>query len=117
MLTLWARGIPYNYFDLIKDGGLFMFSSSLAASTYVGHMKFSKLLARNEEHNSLLCMLFIVIVCIIGYINSLQFSPKGFEMFPNPTENILQTMALVASIIYGICTEYRLFRLAPKEDI
>jgi hypothetical protein len=112
---LTLKQINYSYWDLIKDGGLFVFASSLAITTFLHHRKiFFRIKKKQpfmiETYWSYFSVSLVMLLCLIGFISAIEInsSRNSFEIVIAYPQNIAQISSAIISIGYGFVVEKRL---------
>ena len=119
LLQIWIllgfltfKQVNYSTWDLVKDGGLFIFASSLAITTFIHHRKIFKRVHANETYWSFFFMFLIMFFCFLGFSSSIEINKDktSFEIFPNTLQNSTQIGCSVFAVFYGYLVEKRLER-------
>lgn len=117
LLQIWIllgfltfKQVNYNTWDLIKGGGLFIFASSLAITTFIHHRKIFKRIHSNETYWSFFFMFFIMFFCFLGFSSSIDINKDktSFEIIQNSLQNATQLGCSILAVFYGLLVEKRL---------
>jgi hypothetical protein len=107
-IYLLFKDVPYGFWQLIGDGGLFIFASSLTASSLLQHQKIFNLVGHKEIYWSFIFMFIIVMICFIGFSSGIDIeTERPFKIVLNTTQNWAQIVSAFLSIIYGFIIEKR----------
>ena len=107
---LTFKDVDYSCWDLIKDGVLFIFASSLAISTFISHRKLFRTsrVPESESYWSFLYCFIILGLCFLGFSTSIDTHQSSFDIRLNDKQNIAQLISSGLAIIYGFVVEKRL---------
>jgi hypothetical protein len=105
------REVQFNLWQLIEDGGLFFFASSLAITSFINHTKTFKSVSHNEIYWSFSIVSIIILCCLLGYLSGINFAETGlsshFKLTFNFRQNIVQLVSSFLAICYGLFSEKR----------
>lgn len=114
-IWFWFKQINFSLFNLIAEGVLFIFSSSLIISSLRNHLEIFDKEGRSVQQTSIFIMVLILFISIIGYVSSMETGGKeGQDLVKfNLTNNHHFTQLLTAtlSILYGAVIEARIERI------
>lgn len=114
---LFLSKVNFSIVDIIKDGGLFFFSSSLTVSSFINHRKIFPSVKSDEIIWSFSFVFFIIIFCAVGYATALKIVDKNFIFETNERHNWLQLCCALFAIFYGVITEFRIEKYLPSETV
>ncbi len=112
---LFLRKVDFTIIDIIKDGGLFFFASSLTVSSFINHRKIFSNVKYDEIIWSFSFVVFIMIFCAVGYATALNIVEKKFTFETNDRHNWIQFLCSLFAIFYGVITEFRIEKYLPSE--
>ncbi|WP_375443695.1 hypothetical protein [uncultured Fibrella sp.] len=105
---LYVNVTLVNILDVTKDGGLFFFATSLAASSFLNHAKMFKNAPYEEVIFSVIFALVLIVFSSVsfasGYMKAVPTKP-GFVS--NQNQEFVGYLVSGFGIIYGIITEIR----------
>lgn len=119
LLQIWIllgfltfKGVNYDKWDLVKDGGLFIFATSLAITTFIHHRKVFKRAHENETYWSFFITAVIMLICSLGFLTGININTTKttFDVTLNPIQNAAQVIGSVFAIGYGLIIEKRVER-------
>ena len=119
LLQIWIllgfltfKQVNYSTWDLVKDGGLFIFASSVAITTFIHNRNIFKRVHANETYWSFFFMFLIMFFCFLGFSSSIEINKDktSFEIIQNTLQNSTQIGCSVFAVFYGYLVEKRLER-------
>ena len=119
LLQIWIllgfltfKQVNYSTWDLVKDGGLFIFVFFFSITTFIHHRKIFKRVHANETYWSFFFMFLIMFFCFLGFSSSIEINKDktSFEIIQNTLQNSTQIGCSVFAVFYGYLVEKRLER-------
>ena len=107
---LYSKDMPVVMTQLLKDGGLFFFATSLAATAFVTHIKTLKKQRNNadkETYWSFAFLFVIVVLCIVGFYSAVNIDPmtKTYNIVSSQKQINNQIISSIFAVIYGFSVE------------
>ena len=101
LLLLYLKGNPPSAAELLGDGGLYFFSTSLAFSSFVALTNHASIKFGDLHFNVTAIMLFpIIIIAIVAYVSVLS-DKIGIAAAPFSNHLLSQFSCLILASIYG----------------
>jgi hypothetical protein len=119
LLQIWAlalyltfRQVNFDVPELLKDGGLFFFATSLAASAFVTHYKAYKSQRHRRKEEIIWGYAFVAVIlfiCIIGFCSGVNIIDKNqpVNMAFNSTHLRYEVISSILAVIYGYIAEVK----------
>ena len=111
-LILVFKQTQFTLLDVVSDGGLFFFASSLAITNLINHSRIFRSIDAEEIIWSFSFCVVIVIVCSVGYATAFTIDPQtgGFKFELNVSHHYAQFGSAFLCLVYSVFTEIRLHK-------
>ncbi|MDN5201495.1 hypothetical protein QQ008_08985 [Fulvivirgaceae bacterium BMA10] len=119
LIQIWVIGILYalnldsldfNWFDLIKDGGIFIYSCTLVVMSHLMLIKINQFSINPEKEKKLsfAVMFVIILVALVCYMDGKVITDENKISFSfKSSHHYVQLICFVTSLVYSATVEIK----------